>query len=118
MSINVFVVSKENSETYIDRIVLWYHANAPENCKDYYIGSIIISDYFTTTENIKNNKLENFSKLLNRPPEAIYGKDQLNELLKEIIIAEKLGLISTKDFNIIKIGINIALEKELYLRFW
>ena len=122
MSTRVFVVSENNVSTYAPDIILWYYVNAPQSYESLYIGDIIIGktgpEYNKTIENIRNNKsLEKFSKILKGLPRIpTYGK-QLDELLEEIIIIEKLGIMLEEDLNIIKTGIKIAKEKNLYLRF-
>lgn len=122
MSERVFVVSKNNVSTYAEDIVLWYYANAPKNFESLYIGDIIIGitgpDHNNAISNINNNKnLEKFSKILKGLPRIpTYGKD-LDKLLEEIIIIEKLGIMISEDLDIIKTGIKIAKEKNLYLRF-
>lgn len=123
MSKRVFIVSKDNILKQPEEIVLWYYANAPKDRENLYIGDIIIGktgpECNKTREAIKNNKkLENLSKIILGPSkEAIFSKNQLNLLEEETNLAEKLGLALQEDLDIIKIGIKIAKEKGLYLRF-
>jgi hypothetical protein len=122
MSTRIFVVSENNIQAYEEDIILWYYANAPKDCEDLYIGDIIIGktgpECNKTIENIENNKkLENLSKIIIGPSkEVVFSKNQLDLLEEETNLAEKLGLSLQEDVDIIKTGIKIAKEKNLYLR--
>lgn len=122
MSYRVFIVEEENILKHIREMILWYYVNAPKECNNLYIGDIIIGKtFFESKENkdkiLRNKDFKGLSKVVGLTSNPIFSKNELIELEKELLISEKLGVLIEEDLEIIKTGIKIALEKNLYLRF-
>lgn len=96
-------------------IGLWDYINQPNNIEVHFIGHI--GESFNSENNsILDEKIKQF-KFITIMAETIFNTKQLQELSKEIPIVEELNIINKEDLEVIKNGIKVALEKNLYLKF-
>jgi len=89
--------------------------NITDEIECYSIGHIGES-FDSEKKSIKNKRIKQFM-YITIMANTIFNTKQLIALSKELDILEKLDLINKQDFDIIKNGVKIALEKNLYLKF-
>ena len=115
MLLRVLVVSEEKALGRSEDIIVWDYVNAPKDCKDYYIGHVIGRSYHYE-EQIEDCSItvKQFEYAMSG---VVFNGGQLKELSKEIELLEELNIGDQDDLDVIKTGIKIALDKNLYLRF-
>lgn len=107
MGIMVFALSRN--------ICMFKLIEMPNIFESHCIG--YIGDFFyDEKKRIHSKKIKQFM-YITIMANTIFNTKQLIELSKEIDILEKLNIINKQDFDIIKNGVKIALEKNLYLKF-
>lgn len=121
MSYRVFVVEEKYISTNNEEIILWYYATAPEDYKNLYIGDIMFeSANKKLSENRKEialrKDLKAFSKIITYGIKKTFSNSELALLRNELFLVEAMDILTGEDIEIIRKGIEVAMDKKLYLR--